>query len=564
MSTELVPGSETTETDAEAASGRQAGSFFAFFNLFRKESGQHLQGLLFFAAIAGISNAGMLTIVNATASSVEFGKIKLHLLGIFVITAAVYILTKRFIMVRGGELMEDIVHKLRVRMVDKIRSSNLYLFDRIKASEIHSNLTQDAKFLSETAPFLVHSAQSAIMIVCSLLYVLIISVPAFLVVVGCLGFAVSVYLIRNKVISTHIRMGRDTETELLESLDDVLSGFKELKLSRRKNDALFYHISEISDRARNFRKRSNVMWIENYIFTQVIFYLAIGVIMFMLPLYIESHVEKIIQVVAAILFIVGPLENLINSLQVFNQANIAVDNMYDLEEKVDRGWEGVEFWEEEKKIKDFEVISMENVSFKYRDFQGEVSFSAGPFNLELKKGELLFVVGGNGSGKSTFLKLLTGLYDPEMGRIKVDGKVIYEENYAYYRELFAAIFTDFHLFSRMFGLEDVEIRKVYSLLKQMQLQKKTSFDGTRFSNLELSTGQRKRLALIVTMMEDKPIYVFDEVAADQDPEFRAYFYNTLLKDFLAEGKTIIVISHDDRYFHLADRVLIMKDGQFQS
>jgi putative ATP-binding cassette transporter len=185
----------------------------------------------------------------------------------------------------------------------------------------------------------------------------------------------------------------------------------------------------------------------------------------------------------------------------------------------------------------------------------------GPLNLTIQQGEILFIVGGNGSGKSTLLKLLTGLYYPDVGTLSVDDKVIEQDNYQAYRELFSIIFTDFHLFDRLYGLPAVDEQQLNALLRLMELEKKTQYLDGKFSHLDLSTGQKKRLAFIVTVLEDKPVYILDELAADQDPQFRKYFYEKVLPDLREQGKTIIAVTHDDKYFEVADRIIKMDYGE---
>jgi putative ATP-binding cassette transporter len=181
--------------------------------------------------------------------------------------------------------------------------------------------------------------------------------------------------------------------------------------------------------------------------------------------------------------------------------------------------------------------------------------------LEIKKGEMVFIVGGNGSGKSTFLKMLTGLYYPSAGSVDLNHEPIDRSEYASYRELFSIIFTDFHLFDKLYGLSNIEDKQVKALLRLMQLEKKTQYRENEFTHLDLSTGQKKRLAFIAALLENKPIYILDELAADQDPQFRKYFYEVMLPDLKQQGKTIIAVTHDDHYFHVADRVLKMEYGQ---
>ena len=171
-------------------------------------------------------------------------------------------------------------------------------------------------------------------------------------------------------------------------------------------------------------------------------------------------------------------------------------------------------------------------------------------------------MGGNGSGKSTLLKVISGLYYSSTGSVFINGKEI---DIAQYRYLFSAIFTDFHLFDRLYGLtQDIDQKKLNNLLKIMELDHKLSYKDNRFTTLDLSTGQKKRLAMVVSMMEDKPIYIFDEWAADQMPHFRDYFYYYLLPDLRNKGKSVIAVTHDDDYYHTADRVLKMDYGHLKT
>lgn len=191
-------------------------------------------------------------------------------------------------------------------------------------------------------------------------------------------------------------------------------------------------------------------------------------------------------------------------------------------------------------------------------------FSIGPVDLTLNRGEIIFLVGGNGSGKTTLLKNLCGLYSPSSGSIHIDDRTLQHDSYDDFRNLFSIVLTDFHLFEKLYGLDKYEEKDVNDLLARMQIENKTQFKNGRFSSLDLSTGQRKRIALIVSLLEDKPIMVFDEVAADQDPEFREEYYRVILPELKKQNKTIILVSHDDRYFDMADTLIKLEYGKIAS
>jgi putative ATP-binding cassette transporter len=248
---------------------------------------------------------------------------------------------------------------------------------------------------------------------------------------------------------------------------------------------------------------------------------------------------------------------------MLSQVNVSVDNLERLEATLDKGLDESKDQEAEPLIdlSSFAAIRFEGVCFAYKDPDGNATFQVGPIDGEIRRGEILFLIGGNGSGKTTFLKLFTALYRPTQGSIRIDNVEIGPANIQSYRNLFSAIFSDFYLFEKLHGLKTADPERVNALLRLMEISDKTAFSEGRFTNTNLSTGQRKRLALVVSYLEDKPVYVFDEVAADQDPEFRRYFYETLLPEMKSNGKTVVVVSHDDRYFHAGDRVLKMDYGK---
>ncbi|MDP2996602.1 MAG: cyclic peptide export ABC transporter, partial [Bryobacterales bacterium] len=351
--------------------------------------------------------------------------------------------------------------------------------------------------------------------------------------------------------------------ELFNSLNGMLKGFKELRINKLKSDDVFQEFQSTSTRVREVRTRVNVLFSDNIIFVEMFFVLLLGAVAFVLPVLSTSFSGSATKIVAAILFFFGPLGNVVSMIPVLSQVNVTVDNLRRLEATLDETLAKSAEHEASPLVdmSSFDAIRFEGVCFTYRDPGGNATFQIGPIDGEVRRGEILFLIGGNGSGKTTFLKLFTALYWPAQGAIRVDDVEIRPANIQSYRNLFSAIFSDFHLFDKLHGLADAAPERVNALLQLMGISHKTAFDGGRFTNTHLSTGQRKRLALVVSYLEDKPVYIFDEVAADQDPQFRRYFYETLLPEMKSAGKTVVVVTHDDRYFHIADRVLHMDYGK---
>ncbi|MBZ5653456.1 MAG: cyclic peptide export ABC transporter, partial [Acidobacteriia bacterium] len=351
--------------------------------------------------------------------------------------------------------------------------------------------------------------------------------------------------------------------ELFESLSGLLRGFKEVRINRLKSDDVFEEFQSTATRVRGVRTRVNILFSNNIIFVEMFFVILLGAAAFALPVIATSFSSSATKIVAAILFFFGPLSNVVTMIPLLQQVNVTVDNLQRLETTLDEALAKTAENEAAPSVdlSSFKAIRFEGVTFTYHDPDGNATFQVGPIDGEIRRGEILFLVGGNGSGKTTFLKLFTALYWAEQGAIRVDDVLIGPANIQSYRNLFSAIFSDFHLFDKLHGLRDAAPERVNALLQLMEISNKTAFGDGRFTNTHLSTGQRKRLALVVSYLEEKPVYVFDEVAADQDPQFRRYFYETLLPEMKNASKTVVVVSHDDRYFHVGDRVLQMDYGK---
>lgn len=529
----------------------------------QKETSGLDRKLLIMTALSGIANAFLLVVVNK-AITPEFQKnTDPKYFFYFALCIAMFIYSLRYLFYRSSELIEEAVDNIRTRLVDKVLKCDLLTLETIGDSDVYTRISRESASISRNMRSIFMAAQSFIMVVCAVIYISFISFLAFIVSVTMIMFATFIYLRNRKRLEHDLYDASKEEDDLFDKVTDVLNGFKELKMSRAKSKDLKGHFLKKSRLVK--RTRTNVMleFANNYVFAETFFYILIGTIIFILPAISQEFSNSTVQVVTAILFIVGPLTNTVMQIPTLSEVQLSVNNIYELESKIDElvDEEDIQADKEIEQATDFRQISLQEASFSYRAPDGSVSFTAGPFNLDINRGEVLFIVGGNGSGKSTLMKLMTALYFPEQGQITLDQIPITRENSQSFRELFSTIFSEFHLFSKLYGMQQVDPERVKELLQLMEIDQKTDFKQGGFTNIRLSTGQRKRLAFIVTYLEDKEIYVFDEWAADQDPRFKKYFYYTLIPELKSRGKTVIAVSHDDRYFGVADRVLFMDFGQ---
>jgi putative ATP-binding cassette transporter len=293
-------------------------------------------------------------------------------------------------------------------------------------------------------------------------------------------------------------------------------------------------------------------------------YLLLGTVVFIAPQLSGSGSSGITKAILALLFVVGASFGLVQSLPMLMTANAAADRLEQLEADLVESAKSVDM-DSPALVKEFEKVELRDIKFSYHDVSADTSFQIGPLDFTLERGDLVFITGGNGSGKSTFLRVLAGLYVPESGEMKLDGMLIDDATREKYRSLLTAIFSDYHLFARLYGIANPDPAEVEGLLTQFRLLAKTRLTDREFNTLDLSAGQRKRLALIVALLEKRPILLLDEWTSDQDPEFRQKFYHELLPALNNAGVTIVAITHDDRYLNeltIPARKLRMDEGRF--
>jgi putative ATP-binding cassette transporter len=537
---------------------------FGIFSFLQRETNALDRKLLILTVTSGIANAMNLAVINAAVDALKTGGPSWRLLVEFGLSIALFVYSLRYILYESTRITEAAICSVRLRLANKIRRSDLLTLESIGEADIHSRISRDTAAIAQAARPLFAAAQGAVMIVCTMIYIALVSPVAMLLCLLLIAAGAGKYFRDRAAYDQGLQEASKQEDELFESLNGLLKGFKELRINNLKSDDVFEEFQSTATRVRDVRGRVMILFSNNIIFIEMFFVLLLGAVAFVLPVIATSFSGTATKIVAAILFFFGPLTNVVVMIPLLSQVNVTVENLQRLEAALDEALAKSAAQEISPQVdmSSFHAIRFDGVSFTYRDADGNATFQAGPIDGEVRRGEILFLVGGNGSGKTTFLKLFTALYWPAEGCIRVDNVAIGPANIQSYRNLFSAIFSDFHLFDKLHGLSDAAPERVNALLELMEISGKTAFRDGRFTNTHLSTGQRKRLALIVSYLEDKPVYVFDEVAADQDPHFRRYFYETLLQELKTRGKTVVVVSHDDRYFHAGDRVLEMDYGKF--
>ena len=517
--------------------------------------------IIFMTALSGLANALILAIINVSTDMVANNEIQSQYFILYIIVFLLYAYTQKYAMTRTIIAVEQFTNKVRLRIASKIRQVELAYIENTERGNIYTRLTQDSNLISQSTLLLISAAQSMMVLVFSFIYLIFISPISFFMTLVFLTIAILTYIYYESGIMRQLRITGQKEAKFFSYFSHLLDGFKEVRINRAKSDDLFQNIEKLSQETEDLRMDVGSRQVNTVMFARLSFYVLLAILVFIVPLFQASHAEEIYKISTTVLFIIGPIGLVISALPSAAKSNLALDNLYELEAELDKVIADKSFAQALVPFTDFSTLQLDKNTFAYRDAQGKASFGIGPIDLSIHKGELLFIVGGNGSGKSTLLKLLVGLYQPDEGHLLLDHALIEKAQYPRYRELFAIVFTDFHLFDKLYGVSHVDEHKVSSLLQMLGLEKKTRYQDGEFTQTSLSTGQRKRLAFLAAILEDKPIYIFDELAADQDPSFRRFFYESILPDLKRQGKTIIAVTHDDKYFHVADRVLKMEEGR---
>jgi putative ATP-binding cassette transporter len=535
----------------------------SFFQFVRSEMHGSLRKLLLMSTVGGISSAAILAAINAGAQAADEGKkASLWALALFVISLYLFIKTQIYVTTTITGEIEAVVHRFRVRLMNEIRHSELLAVDRIGRSRIISAITGDTAILTQASNTLCYTVQAPILLTFVGVYVAYLSISAFVMSVVIVTLAGTIFHFRSRRLTEERAAAIVQERRLFDRLSDFLDGFKEVRLHAGRSDSLFDDAVEVSRTAANIKIYTQTETFKLIASAQTYMYLLLATVVFVVPTFSESlSAGSITKTTTALLFVIGACFGLVQSIPVLLNANSAADRLAKLES---------DFRTTSREIvpaklpKRFDKIEMRNVVFRYSDDSSETTFKTGPIDFTLQSGELVFITGGNGSGKSTLLLLLAGLYPPDSGEITLDGVRVDDNTRDEYRALISGIFFDYHLFRRLYGISDLDSADVDRLLRQFRLENKTGVSNGEFRTLDLSGGQRRRLALVVSLLEKRPILLLDEWTAEQDPEFRKKFYEELLPTIMQAGATVVVITHDDRYLdelNLPARRVRMDEGR---
>lgn len=511
---------------------------------------------IFVSIAAGLGNALIVFMINEALRG-EVG-LQINLLIMFALGITLYAGGSRIVRVKLIKTTNHMVYKLRMDIINKILSTPLEHVESLDDGVIQATLNNDTEVVATFPNTIIGVITACTTVIACFIYLGFISLLTLLACIITIAIIASIYFSVVNSANRLLEEARTTQNTFFKFINDMTKGFKELRLNMKRRRAFESDVNELSEFYKKKTARAFLSFADAFVVGELVFTLAIGFIVFIFPtIFLNIQPMDLRSYVFILLFLVGPVNGILSSIPNLIRVKVAwgrVNKLFDEISKIAEKEVSIEENEEITKV----TLTLKDVTYEY-SAENDEPFKIGPISYEFNSGEVVFITGGNGSGKSTLAKIITGLYRAKSGEILLNGHLI---SAGELEQKFSAIFVDFHLFDKIYGIDyETKREDIQKYMEIMQLSDKTKLQDGCFSTTELSTGQKKRLALTISYTEDRPCYLFDEWAADQDQDFKEFFYKKLLPELAQRGKCVIVISHDDRYFDAADKIIKMEWGQ---
>lgn len=511
-----------------------------------------LSGLFSFLFINAVNRVIGLLIAG------EFKSISKEYILLFASVLLLFIWIRRSLAVAIIKLSQELFWTLRKEILGSVLNASYQQLSSKKV-QVHAAILSDVHILTDASMNIITFFTSLILAIACLGYLASLSLVLFLITFVIAAIGVTIYYYSSKKNNQEFERARSLENDFMNSFNAIMDGFKEIYMEPKKGSYIYEKkVNAIAAEAYRNNTGAFTGFLNNQITGQVLFYVLISSVLLFFSIILKIKVNDTISFIFTLLYLLGAIETVMVLLPGLMRARIASNHLIDLKSELEEENYQPRLYEQHLSRDEFDHIAVNELEFHYGN--GEKSFGIGPLNLRVNKGDVVFIYGGNGSGKTTLVHNILGLCTPASGEIILNGTRITDEKYAAYRAAFSVVFSDFYLFNELLA-EHFNEEKWNYYLHLFEMEHKVKIENRTFSTTDLSTGQRKRLALIAALMEEKPVLVIDEWAADQDPYFREKFYTKIIPILKSEGITIIAITHDDKYYHCADKLYKMDYGK---
>lgn len=518
--------------------------------------------LILLALIAGLSrNWVMLVVTNAAAAPID--ETISYWLPLFILMFCIVLGSGFFYQLVSTAVTTNVVNSVRLKLMGGLLQSQPSLIDRREHGTIYHILTTDVNNVAGFTSTLLLLIPSVIFILIAIPQVFYFSPVVGMFAVLVMAGGSLAYHLQQQTMARLNDDARALEVAYFERVSEMLRGFRELRLHRGRRSSFRDDLAEILEKLRALLIRVNQVYETGESAVQGLKFLLFAGIVFLVPYLVKTESVITLQLLTLVLFSLTPFEQIVTSYPSVISTLVSYVRIDDLArelKEVESITDKPSNYMPVDRAPPFGKIALRAVEARYTSRESS-SFSLGPLDFELRKGEVVFLVGSNGSGKTTFMNVLCGLLEPSAGDITLDGKAVAPQDMDAYRAQFSAIFTQFHVFRQLYGLEGVTPELADATLEKVHLSGITQIRSEGISRLDLSAGQRRRLALAIALLEDRNILVLDEFVADQDPEKREYFFRTLIPWLKQQDKSVIVSTHDLAWLECCDRVITFENGK---
>jgi putative ATP-binding cassette transporter len=529
-------------------------------NISKGHTGRYVY-FTFMSIVAASGNMGIVYMINRIIDTYFTGKgFLLNQFLLYFLAAILIFFTCRWLVsISIIYFTQKLLRNTRMNVLKIVLRSSFLSLVRNKAF-IFSALTRDTDIIVAASINLVDILTNTVVVAICFVYMGVLSWKLLLCMLGIICFTLLIYLLSEKRAQVLFEKAMKQNDLFIKYLNEILAGYKEITMERLKGiEITDRHVKGAIESGSMLNQKAQVSFLNNRIIGQISFYMFIGILLLFLGNAFGASKPVLVNFIFLILYIWGPIEGLVLQIPNLSQAKISLRRLNELERRIE---EEAPETGVTSAYTSFAILSLQGISYQYdKELNTNESFGIGPIDFQVTPGEITFISGGNGSGKTTFVNVLIGLFMCDEGDIYVDGEKIDKTRLSGYRSLFTVVFSDFHLFDECYGVAPVDKDKVKEYLEILEIDQKVTLEGTKFSTIDLSTGQRKRLALCHALLEQKPILILDEFAADQDPYFKRKFYSEILPYIKAQGFTVIAITHDDNYYSYADKLYKMESGK---
>jgi putative ATP-binding cassette transporter len=529
-------------------------------NFLTDSNPQHLRQLCLLAGLVATLNTLLIAVINHAAASVSKNESVTLMFAAYAVIFVVFLVSAQRANKENVAKAQLFIYRFKIRIMHDVFRSNLLKVDKLGRDYILEVLNRDTELVSQQVNSVLSLFQSMLTVCFLMLYLATISLTACLILSVAIAIVSFVGVIELNKLIAGVRVVSVKEKQVNGMYGAFLSGYKEVKMNSQRALGLTRDLIAEAKVVRTEKTKLVQDVVQFFTYLQMLMYLVVGLIIFVVPIFSPEFSSDVLTVTTTALFLASSVSAAIVVVPNMTMANSAARNLRELSEKLsyentERTAPGLTEFSEIK------TLTLEEITYVHSSDGVARPFALGPINYEFEIGKVYFIRGNNGSGKTTLMRVLLGLYQAKSGRLLVNGEPIAEPSIAAYRDLFAVVFSDFYLFKKLYGVSATDEVELNELLTLFQMENKVAIDDGIFSDLNFSTGQRKRLALLVALLEKKQFIVLDEWAADQDPEFRQEFYERIIPKLRELGKTVIAITHDDQYYELADHVIYMENGQ---